>query len=455
MAQIETADILVVGAGMGGLTAALAAQQEGARVILAEKAATCGGSFALSGGYIWTVPTVALYQAIVPHGDPELGRMLVGDFEHAIAWLREQGVRLGPRREGLFAHGVGCGYRLEPDPVSAGIAPLVSAFERRGGTLSCATPARQLLVDEETGRVVGARLASPGGPRTIRCRAVILATGGFQGDVELLTRYISPWADRLFLRASPTSTGDGLRMALAAGAATSRGLRAFYGHLLPAPPTRITPAAFRTLALYNSPHAVLLNLRGERFVDESIADEQTTQALARQPEARGFLVFDELCYREHILRPHLPDGPIRDPLADIPAAGGVVLRAETLPDLAAALAAYGVPPRVAQATLAEYDAAAAAGAPERLPVPRRRNLHRLQRPPFHAIPAQPGLTFTHGGVRIDTTCQALDRDGRPVPGLYVAGVDAGGIFYEGYVGGLAASLVTGLRAGIHAARSPQ
>ncbi|MBI2323047.1 MAG: FAD-binding protein [Chloroflexi bacterium] len=307
-------------------------------------------------------------------------------------------------------------------------------------------------MDEETGRVVGARLGGPRGPRTVRCGAVVLATGGFQGDVELLTRYVSPWADRLFLRASSTSTGDGLRMALAAGAAGSRGLQAFYGHLLPAPPARIDPATFRTVALYYSPESVALNLHGERFFDESMADELTTQALARQPEARGFLVFDEACYREHVLRPHLPDGPVHDPLVVIPAAGGVVLRADSLADLAAALSAHGVPPRVAQATLESYDAAIAAGAPERLTVPRRKRLHRLHRPPFYAIPVQPAITFTHGGVRVDTACRALDRDGRPVPGLYVAGVDAGGIFYEGYVGGLAASLVTGLRAGIHAAR---
>lgn len=453
MADIQSADVVVVGAGMGGLVAALAAQEDGARVLLVEKAPQPGGTMAISGGYVWTVPTLEAYLTVVPHGDPALGRMLVEDFEDAVEWLREHGGRLGPRREGIFGHRVPFtrGYRLEPDPVTAGIAPLVSAFERGGGALLCGAPARGLLC-EDGDRVAGVRVRGRDGPRTVRSRAVVLATGGFQGDVEMTTRYLGPWADRLFLRANPRSTGDGLRMALAAGAATSRGLRAFYGHLLPAPPAEFDLARARGLTQYYSAEVVLLNLRGERFVDESAGDDLSTQALAREPEARGFLVFDEACYREHVLRPQVPD-LTSDPLTPIAGVGGVVLRADTVVALAGQLAEWGVPASVAQATLEQYDVAIAAGTPERLPVARRAKHHRLCQPPFYAVPVRPGLTFTHGGVRINTACQALDRDGQPVPGLFVAGVDAGGIFYEGYVGALAASLVTGLRAGVHAARA--
>lgn len=451
MAEVETTDVLVIGAGMGGLAAAVAAQEDGAQVTLVEKADRPGGAFAMSGGYVWTVPTFDLYREIMPEGDPALGRALVDDFEPAVEWLRAHGARFGPRRSGLFTRHAGEGYRLDPDPVSAGVQPLVAAFERAGGRLSCGTRARRLVCDEN-GRVVGAQLDGVGGPRTVRARAVIVATGGFQGDVELATRYIGRWADRLYLRSCPTNTGDGLRMALAAGAATSRGLHAFYGHLLPAPPARIEPASFRSLSQYYSTVTVALNLRGERFTDESLGDELTNQALARQPEALGFLIFDAMCYTDHVLRPHVPDGAARDPLVTVPQAGGVVLEAASIGELATRLAAYGVPPSVAQATLEQYDAAIAAGRPDALPVPRRAEHHRLCRPPFYAVPVRPGLTFTNGGVRVDPAGHALDRDGQPVPGLFVAGVDAGGLFYEGYVGGLAASLVNGLRAGIHAAR---
>lgn len=451
MADVEIADVVVAGAGMGGLAAALAAQEDGAHVVLVEKAPRPGGAFAISGGFVWTVPTFELYRAICPGGDPALGRVLVQDFEPAVDWLREHGGCLGPLREGLFTLGAGRGYHLEPDAASGGVAPLVAAFERAGGTLRCGAPARALLHDEHTGRVAGVRVGGPEGPRTIRCRAVVLATGGFQGDVELTSRYLGPWADRIFLRTLPTATGDGLRLALSAGATASRGLHAFYGHLLPAPPVRIEVANMRPLSLYYSVESLLLNLRGERFVDETLGDAIANQALARQPEARGFLVFDEACYREHVLRPH--DEIVNDPLSGIPAAGGVVARADSLDGLAAELAKWGVPAAKALATLEQYDTAVAAGAPERLPVPRRGKLHRLCHAPFYAVPVQPGITFTHGGVRIDISGQALDRDGQPVPGLYAAGVDAGGIFYESYVGALAASLVTGLRAGLHAARA--
>ena len=449
----STVDVVVVGAGMGGLVAATAAAEEGAQVELLEKGTDPGGSMALAGGYVWTMPTFEKYREVVPLGDATLGRLVVEDFETGVAWLQHHGVRFGPVVEGFGEDGVGVAYRIEPDTVSSGVVPLVEAFREAGGKLSVGTNAVALLADHADG-VSGVVIRSSGREiREIRAKAVVLATGGFQGDVELVTRYITPWADRLYLRSNPGSTGDGFRMATAIGVGASPGLSAFYGHLLPAPPAAIVPAMFRVLAQFYSPHTVLLNRHGRRFTDESRGDAVSALALSRQPEGMGVLVFDHDCHSRYVAKSHLPDMPDSDPLKSIRSVGGVVLSAETLDGLAGQMAGLGLPAAVAETTMRSYDRAAADGTPAGLEIPRRANLHRLAKAPFHAVPVRSGITFTEGGLRVDETCQALDRDGRQVPGLYVAGVDVGGISYEGYAGGLAAALVTGLRAGIHAARA--
>lgn len=444
-------DVVVVGGGMGGLVAAVAAQEDGASVLLVEKAREHGGSFALSGGYVWTFPTFELYRQVVPLGDPELGHMLVSDFPTGLEWLADHRVRLGPEQDGLGPERLGSGRRIEPDPVSGGVAPLLAAFEAAGGELLLSCTASGIECDQH-GRARGLRVRQAGRTRVVECRAVVLATGGFQGDAEMMARHVSPWADRALLRSSPHSTGDGLRMALAAGAATSCGLNAVYGHVMPAEPARIEPAAFRALTQFYVEHCILLNRAGERFVDESLADAACGLALLTQPEAQAVIVFDEALHQSHVLEPFVPDAVRADPLQAIAKVGGVVLQAPTIAGLAAELAAHGYPRRTVQRTLQQFDHAAAAGSDAELPVPRRANLHRCSEPPFNAVPVRAAVTFTEGGVRVNRECQALDRDGLAVPGLYVAGVDAGCISNVGYAGALAAALVTGLRAGLHAGR---
>lgn len=441
----------MVGGGQGGLIAAVAAQEDGAEVVLLEKGWTPGGSLALSGGYVWTFPSYDHYRQVVPLGNQELGRVLVEDFETGVDWLVEHGVRLGPRQGGLGPEGLGEGYRIEPDPVSGAVEPLGRALLAAGGTLTLG--ARVLGLDQDRDRLpAGVRYRREGHTESIACRAVVVATGGFQGDLEMMTRHVSPWAERALLRTSPDCTGDGLRMALAAGAATSRGMNAVYGHVMPAEPAQVEPAAYRSLTQFYVEHCMLLNLAGVRFVDESRTDAVCGLALLGQPEAHGFIVFDERLHQTKVMDPFVPDAVRTDPVRAIRSVGGTVFEAETRSELARRLAELGVPSGAAERTLLEFDEAACAGTDATLPVPRRANLHRCSEPPFYAVPVRAAVTFTEGGVRVNRECQALDRDGLPVPGLYVAGVDVGAISNVGYAGALAAGLVTGLRAGIHSGR---
>jgi succinate dehydrogenase/fumarate reductase flavoprotein subunit len=304
---------------------------------------------------------------------------------------------------------------------------------------------RDLVIDD-AGAVTGVRVA---GGRTVPAAAVVLCTGGFQGNVELLTRYVTPYADLLHLRANPGSTGDGLELGLRAGAACSRAMHAFYGHLLPSPPARVTPERYIRLTQYYSVHGVLLNRAGARFCDESIADEVSAQALAREEHASGFLVLDAGA-AAHSSDPPAPAFPRYDRLAEVEAAGGRVLRAGTLDALRELIDGAGGSGRRSVLELEDYNRLVATD-PGALRVPRRARRRPLDRPPYVAVPVTPAITFTEGGLLIDTQARVLDRDRRPIPGLYAAGADGGGVFYEHYAGGLALSVVFGRLAGAGAA----
>ena len=445
-------DVVVCGAGMGGLVAAIAALEDGASVLVVEKGAEPGGSLALSGGYVWTFPTFREYTRFVPNGDQDLGRILVEDFATGVEWLVDHQVRLGAPVDGLGPDRAGSGFRIEPDPVSGAVEPMVKAVLDLGGAIECSTRVVRLEQDED-GRVVGACVRNAAGTRVVRCNSVILATGGFQGDAELMARHVSQRSDRALLRASSSSTGDGLRLALTAGAATSRALNAVYAHVMPKLDRPLDAGGFRALTQFYVEECLLLNLDGVRFVDESRGDALCGLELLRQREAAGFIVLDEERHRGSVMEPFVPDMMRSDPLAAVRSAGGNVIVAESLDELCQRLAGFGVPPMSALTTISGFDAAAEAGVPDALPVPRERGLHTCRQAPFYAIQVIPGVTFTEGGIRVNSEAQALDRDDRPVRGLFVAGVDVGAISNTGYAGALSAALITGLRAGIHAARA--
>lgn len=447
-------DVVVVGGGMGGLVAGVAAQEDGARVLCLEKAPDPGGSFALAGGYVWTVDSTETYDELVPHGDAALGHLVIEDYDTGIEWLQAHSVTLQKVERGIGHEKHFGGHRVVPDTVTSGVLPLRAALTAAGGTLMTGATVVALHQDD-LGGICGVRYRDGRGrAHDVRCAAVVLATGGFQGDLELMTRYISRFADRALLRSNPGSTGDGLRLALAAGASVSRGMSAFYGHLLPAPPARIEPEAFRKLSQFYSSDCLVVNGRGVRFVDESGGDEICALGLIAEPAAAGYVIFDAVMFDEYVKVSPFPDMDPFDPRERIRDAGGVVLAADSVDELAAQLLSdYGVSARNFLETIEEFNAAALARDPSLLSVPRRTGLRPCATPPFHAVPVRPGVTFTEGGTRVNESCQVLDRDSRPIPGLYAAGADVGGISVEGYVGGLAPALVTGLRAGVFAARA--
>lgn len=437
------ADVLVVGGGMAGLSAGAAAAAAGARVVVAEKLSHVGGSAALSAGIVWTAPDRATLREVVPDGDPSLGDALIDGFEPAVAAIREAGVDVTERWLGQM--GFGAAYRVD---IAALLAHLAEASAAGGGAVLLETRVRGLLLDDD-GTVRGARLRGPDGPFELEAGAVVLATGGFQGDPELRQAFLGAAADRMLVRSNPGSVGDGLRLGRDAGASLSRCLSGFYGHLLPSPLDGFGEEHYLPLTQYHSNHCVLVNRRGRRFTDESLGDEVSNQALLREPDARGVLLCDERVRREYVVTVPYPHGQLVDRFAGAEAAGARIVHAPTREALLDAVASWGVDRAGLAATLEGYDAAAA-GQPVPLDAPARAP-EPLREPPFHAVEVQPAITFPFGGLRADVDGHVLDRDGRPLRGLYAAGADVGGLQDVRYVGGLVLGLVFGRRAGETAA----
>src|SRR3954471_18251792 len=245
----EVIDLLVLGAGMAGLSAAAKAASEGASVVVVEKGEAVGGS-AVYAGFIWTAPTAEVMREVNPDGDPALGRRIVEDYEDALAFVRSLGVHVADPVT-VLGYGRGCATDM------ANFLLACDRLVRERGEVLVRSHAHELITED--GDVVGAAIETPAGMRTIRATNTLLATGGFGGDPGLRAEHIAPAARDIPLRANLNSTGDGLRLAEAVGAATSAPDAGFYGHLIPSQVVCENPYEFTDLTFYHSEHGVLLN----------------------------------------------------------------------------------------------------------------------------------------------------------------------------------------------------
>jgi succinate dehydrogenase/fumarate reductase flavoprotein subunit len=426
----DTVDLLVLGGGMAGATAAARALEAGASVVLVEKGPAMGGS-AMYAGFIWTAPTLEVMREVNPDADLSLSARLVDGYSDALDWVRSLGVTVG-EPVSVIGYGRGC---------AADIANLLLTCERRireDGELVLNAHAQQLLVED--GRVCGATIVTADGDtRRIAARSTLLATGGFGGDADLRATHIHPQARDIALRANPHSTGDGLRLARAAGAASGPENAGFYGHLIPSGIRYDDPYEFAKLTFYHSEHGVLLNLDGRRFCDETEADHLSTLAVLEQPEARALLVTDQRVHDRWMMgTPYVEGAEPVDAFALAYKRGARAAIAEELEEFAY-LQEWGYPGEQVR------DALQALSDGHRNPS-RRRDPAPLVDPPYYVIEVVPAITFTFGGIGIDAEARVLAAGGAPMPGLLAAGADAGGVFVRAYAGGLAAALVFGLQA---------
>src|SRR5215213_4318230 len=433
-------DVVVAGGGLAGLVAALQAAELGARVTLLEKGDRLGGSFLYSSGYIWSYKDLRTFRKEAPGGDVALQRLILERLETDLGWL-----------EGLGAPAL---TRATDNPLSFGaqfgaervVATLSERIVASGGRLLVGTALNGLVQDPEC-RIEGVRAVSGEEQRAQRADAVVLASGGFGGNPELVRSYIIGGSGRMRLRANPWSTGEGFLAALEAGALASAGLDEFYGRNLPAPPAEFPPERFVEVSQLYGRHAVAINARGKRYADEGADWSETalTRATAHQPGLYAYYVLDAKG-----LQVRVRERTVKEMVEVASDTGGTVVETTTLEELADRLGALDLPREALFRTLENYNVAVASG--KDISPPRTGLAIPLREPPFVAVKVAPYITHTVGGLVVDARCRVLrELDAGPIPGLYAAGVEVGGVSAGGYTSGLASALVFGRTAAESAA----
>ncbi|CAI7645676.1 unnamed protein product [Penicillium discolor] len=456
MKTIEV-DVLVCGGGMSGLACAAFAAEAGAKVLVVEKQADVGGSSNYSAGMFWAPQTYNKLRNWVPEGDPVLQKAWLNDYLPAVQWMRENGVPTADRFDGIMT--IGIGFPIKIPHLHNLHRKRIQSSKTHSDIFTNTSVVK--LIQKEPGvsgsSIIGAVICrnSPNSPTTyheVRAKVVVLATGGFQGSPGMTSKYLGQGGDNIFVRSNRGSVGDGLKLAIESGAGTSRGMNTYYGHLLAAPlrAEDVDPKDYLPLAQYQSKYCLLLNEAGQRFADETTGDEIINQYLAKQQNRRGFILFNEKTRLQHCVTALFPNAGDIDRLQKAREHGCNVGSASKLDGLMDILHGWGVNDVQARRTIEEYDRVVRLGDKSISP---NAPIGRAGSPPtplvdgegpFYAMEVQPSITFTYGGIAIDTKGHALTPDKSRIPGLLVAGVDAGGFSNLGYAGGLALAFVTGL-----------
>ncbi|HET7047377.1 MAG TPA: FAD-dependent oxidoreductase [Solirubrobacteraceae bacterium] len=447
--------VIVVGAGMAGLTAALAAGEAGSDVLVLESEPAVGGSMALSGGLIWGPATLELARRWIPRGNPELQRLLVDELGEVWSWLEGHGTPLDPPVACLKDR-MGRGRLMAvggPGARGPWAQTLLAATERHGVEVLVESRVETVEPGADEWTVTWARAGSRS---SAAARAVIFCGGGFQNSTDLVRRYISPWPEKMIVRSNRSSDGVALRNLLPLGAALSHGMHSFYGHSLPAIEGKVWDNGLEFLAgsLYFSDFCLIVNQLGLRFTDESVGciDEHNAERGCQQPEGRYYVIFDERIRREYIDVdlmgiPGIEATRVPEKLVQLRELGASIVSADTPDELAAAMdAEFGVPAANVTDTLRTYNTTS--DPLHALDPPRRRDHAAIIEPPLRAVACVAGITYTMGGLKVDQDMRVL---GNGLAGAFAAGADAGNVFEDVYGGGLGWAAVSGRRAGRAAA----
>ena len=455
-------DVLVVGAGLAGFTAALRATENGAKVILIDKSVNelgdgnvlmASGSLRAGGKSPRANPS-ELYEFVMSEGiaRPDLATAWAATCGRAIDWLADCGVSLEEKQPGRIWLDQESEIALAPvykkDVGSRALARLKQRFEQLGGRHMNGVEAVSLIREQE--RICGVASKKQGETIDLRSHATILSTGGFSANKEMVRQHIGEHADQCKLRGSRSCTGDGLRMALAVGA-KSVNLQYFYGHLLSRKALtddRFWP--YPRLDLFVD-EGILVDRNGNRFVDEGRGDVAVANELARTGDVTGAaLIFDAATW--DAAKDDVFSNSVKTPAPNpwLIDNEGDVFHHETIEGLAQKL---GIGAANLVKTIEQYNRAVQSGNASSLAVPGT-GKPKLLLPPYYGLKVVPGITFTMGGVLVNGRCEALNLEEKPIPGLYAAGDTIGGLmggYRGGYTGGLMQAVVTGILAGENAA----
>ncbi|MBO5544984.1 MAG: flavocytochrome c, partial [Oscillospiraceae bacterium] len=442
-------DVVVVGAGGAGLTATVRATQEGAKVLLLEKMPFVGGNSLRAEGGMNAAGTkveeeLGLTDSTVENfisdtlrlghdlADPELVRTLSENSAEAVDWLFSIDAPL--TRVKATGGCEGRKYLHQPEdgsPVGEYlVSKLKTQIEKLGVDVRVNTKATEILMED--GRAVGVVAEDAEHVYTIRANAVVLATGGFGANFDLMASYDPSLANAVTTN-QPGAQGDGIMMAEAVGADTVD-MEQIQLH-----PTVIQSNGMLVSESFRSLGAIIVNTEGKRFVNDLAGRDVVSQAELKQPDGYCFIVFDQHLVDELALSQKFIEG-------------GYTIEGDTYEALAENMGLTGEAVQNFVTTMETWNESVAKGVDEEWG--RNNGMDDdLSVSPYYAIKIAPGIHHTMGGIKINPSAEVISTEGEVIPALFACGETTGGIHGGNRVGGNAVCdfIVFGRIAGQNAA----
>lgn len=500
-AEEMTVDVVVVGAGAAGTAAALASLEQGANTLLIEKTAVASGAGTLAGGMFAldskqqkeqnkVVDKEWLFKKYMEtsnyHANARLVRTIMDNAGKTVDWMIENGAKLvltDPGQSGQKALvGTPATIHGYVEGGSVALEKLRKQIESKGGKIMFETPAEQLIKDDK-GNVTGViAKKADGGELKIHAKSVILATGGYGGNAEMMKEHFGEKA-RTGLIAS--ATGDGLKMAWEAGAAEHGTDLAQWYHYMPNPD--LSKKMKNPYVLWDLTALPLLwvNNNGQRYINEDVVFDFAygPSAIYEQPGASHWALFDQqlietvktkglIAYADlyssfkgkkqgfmEFNEPFDTDTNYKStvtpfdytPVIAEAIESGVIVKGNTIAELAGKI---GVDEKTLTASVDRYNGFSKKGVDEDF-FKDKEYLRPVEKGPFYALSTSARCLGTLGGVRINENIQAVNDQDKPIPGLWVAGNDAGGMYGNTYItiegGTLGFAYTSGKLAGENAA----
>lgn len=423
-------DVVVIGAGGAGLTAAAQAAENGSKVIVVEKMPIVGGNSLKATGGMNAADTK--YQEALGitdsgvnefiedtinggHGinDRSLVTVMAEDSADAVGWLDSIGA---PLPKVAATGGTSHKYLHEPEDGSAVGSYLVEKLnaqaEKLGVQILLNTEATEILTDN--GAACGIKAESKEHDYTINAKSVIVATGGFGANFELMASFNPALANAVTTNHAG-ATGDGILMAESIGADT-----------VDMDQIQLHPTVYQETGLLvsesvRSMGGILVNAEGKRFCNDLATRDAVSNAELEQPDAYAYITFDQR---------------IVDDLKSCQKyiKNGLTVSSDSYEGLAKEMGLTGEAATNFVETMNTWNAAVAAG--EDKEFGRNNGMDAdLATAPYYAIKIAPGIHHTMGGLKINTEAQVLDTNGNAIPGLYAAGETTGGVHGGNRIGG--------------------
>jgi flavocytochrome c len=436
--EVKT-DVVIIGAGGAGLAAAVAAHQNGAKVVVFEKMGRIGGNTVISGAAYNAVDPKRqslinvedsidkFYTQMFEGGDkkanPELVKKFVDNAYPALEWLESLGMKFNDKVFTVL--GALWPRSHQPsDPVGTGYFNTYMNYMAKYPNdmkLYLNTPVTEIMKDA-TGRVIGVKAQGPDGVFTAyAAKGVVDAAGGFGANVEMRVKYNEYWGDlrNIGTTNAPGATGEGMLMAEAIGA-----------NLIDMKEIQLLPLGDPVTGSLSGAiditveDRIYVNKDGSRFVDEGQRRDVLTKALFEQQDATMWVIVDKHTYPNEGVKNNFNES-IETLLAE-----GRAYKGDTVEELAKKI---GVDPNKLKDSLDTFNKVVDKSIQD--PFGRTLLKSRIDSPPYYAAARKPTVHHTMGGIQINVNAQVLGKNGNVIPGFYAAGEVTGGIHGGNRIGG--------------------